>query len=75
LQINLNMDDLTLGELEELESTVGLPISKMGDGSAKSIVALIWITERRDNPDFTLEDARKIRIGDVQFGNPPQTEE
>ncbi len=29
---------------------------------AKSLKAIVWITSRRDNPDFTLEDARNVKV-------------
>lgn len=72
LQISIDINDMTLGELEEIEETTGLAISALGNGTAKAMTALIWISERRNNPEFTLDDARKVRISEVEFGNPPE---
>lgn len=29
---------------------------------AKSIIAIVWLEKRRTNPEFTLEDARKVKF-------------
>jgi len=42
----------------------------------KEVIALMWLIRRRDEPGFTLEDARKLRVADlnelelVQNGDP-----
>ena len=35
---------------------------------AKAIVALVYLTQHRTDPDFTLEDARGVRMIDVATG-------
>lgn len=35
--------------------------------STKALKALIWIVKRQDNPDFTLEDARKIKVSELEL--------
>jgi hypothetical protein len=35
--------------------------------SVKVIKALVYITKRRDNPDFKLEDARDVKVTELNF--------
>lgn len=60
----MDFDDITLGEIEEIEDYAGLPIQLVGDmkmvGTHKLRVALAWIVRRRENPDFTIDDAKKM---------------
>ena len=44
----------------------GRPLSE-AQLSAKVIKALVFVTKRRDNPAFTLEDARHVRISELKF--------
>jgi hypothetical protein len=44
----------------------GRPLSE-AQLSAKVIKALVFLVKRRDNPAFTLEDARHVRISDLKF--------
>lgn len=64
-----DLDDFEFGELEWLEDHVGG--SLMGnDGenlfSMKAMLGFVYLIRRRDNPDFTLDDARKIKLSTVQ---------
>ena len=45
----------------------GRPISEV-NVTAKALKALVWITLRRDNPEFTLDDARNIKVGALNLG-------
>jgi hypothetical protein len=60
----MDFNDITLGEIEEIEDYAGLPVSMIGDvhtvGTAKLRTALAWIVKRRENPDFTVQDARNL---------------
>jgi hypothetical protein len=33
----------------------------------KALKALIWISQRVDNPDFTLQDARNVRVSALEL--------
>lgn len=35
--------------------------------SMKSMIALVYITRKRENPEYTLEDARNIRLSDLDI--------
>lgn len=70
MKIVLNVEDLTLGEIEEMEQAAGLKLSELGNGSAKATIALIWISQRRLDPAFTLEDARALKVAELEFADP-----
>ena len=64
----MDFDDITLGEIEEIEDYAGLPISKIGDetpGVIKLRIALAWIMKRRTNTAFTIDDARKMTASEL----------
>jgi hypothetical protein len=44
----------------------GRPLSE-AQLSARVIKALVYLTKRRDNPAFTLDDARHVRISELRF--------
>ena len=73
MKIRVNPSDLTLGDIADLEEHVGIPGSEIftrlasGDWSAPMFEAMVWITARRDNPDFKLEDAKKVLLSDVEI--------
>jgi hypothetical protein len=59
----MDFDDITLGEIEEIEDYAGLAISRIGEevpGVIKLRIALAWIIRRRTNPAFTIDDAKKM---------------
>lgn len=63
--IVLNLDDMELGELEQIEEIAGPEASQLmmaGRMTAKALIAVAFVVKRRDNPDFTLEDARAIKV-------------
>lgn len=70
-------DDLSLGEMEDLEDVTGLRILTIisdfekANPNAKELTALAWIMTRRENPDFTLEDARASKVN--ALFNPPSS--
>lgn len=33
--------------------------------SMREVIALMWLIRRRDQPDFTLDDARKVKVADL----------
>jgi hypothetical protein len=42
---------------------------------AKAIRALVWITQRKLNPEFTLEDARNVRVSSLVLHAPSEDEQ
>jgi hypothetical protein len=69
----LGFDALSLGECEEFEEMTGVSVSSLEESAVglpiKAITVLVWLTKRRDDPDSSLEDARKLKISDLDFGS------
>ena len=64
----MNVNDLTLGEVEEVENYSGLPIAALADPEArkgKLLVALAWVIKRKEDPKFSLEHAKRLSMGDI----------
>lgn len=64
----MNVSDLTLGEVEEVENYAGLPLAALADPQAskgKLMVALAWVIKRKDNPSFTLHEAKQLTMEDI----------
>lgn len=60
------LDDLSLGEVEEFETAMGgSSITEVDLTSAKAIIWLVYIVLRRENPDYTLDDARAVKLTDI----------
>lgn len=59
----MDFEDITLGEIAEIEDYAQLPFSDIGDekiGVIKLRIALAWIMKRRANPDFTIAEAETL---------------
>jgi hypothetical protein len=71
----LDFDSLTIAEMEEIEEVCGTSIDeffsgmdKPGAKKMKLLRVIAYILTRRDNPDFTFEEAGQISIrlsGDI----------
>ncbi len=62
---NIDVNDLTIGEIVEIEERTGLPLDALGQSDkpkGKMLQALAYISKRRDNPDFTWEMAGALKI-------------
>jgi hypothetical protein len=63
--LSLNIDSLTLDEIDAIEEIIDAPLdslTKPGTRKAKLLKAMAYVIKRRDNPNFTIEDAGKLRI-------------
>lgn len=61
----LDLDRMTLAELETIEEVAGADAARAmmnGQMSAKALIAVVYVVKRRDNPAFTLEDAKAMRV-------------
>jgi hypothetical protein len=59
----MDIDTLTLGDIEDIENYAGLSFSDIGEdkpGVSKLRTALVWVLKRKSNPDFTIDDARNM---------------
>ena len=64
----MNVNELTLGEVEEVENYAGLPLAALTDGNSpkgKLMVGLAWIIKRKEDPSFTLHEAKKLTMEDI----------
>ena len=62
---NIDINDLTIGEVVEIEDLTGLPLDALGQADkpkGKMLQALAFISKRRDNPAFTWEMAGALKI-------------
>lgn len=67
--IVLDLPSMTLGELEVVEEIAGLDGVKsmmFGPMTPKALIAAAYVVKRRDHPDFTIEDARAVKVTALQ---------
>ena len=60
-----NLNDLSIGEIVSIEELTGLPFDAMTDPDkpkGKLLQAIAYISKRRDNPEFTFEDAGNLKL-------------
>ena len=63
--LNIDINDLTIAEVVEIEALTGQPLDALGQPDKPKglmLQALAYISKRRDNPDFTFEDAGALKI-------------
>lgn len=63
--VNVDLDDLTVAEVETLEEILDAPIdSVFGDGVRKGPVlrALAYIGAKRENPAVTMEEVSNYKV-------------
>lgn len=89
--LNLNPEDLSIGDLEDFEEITGkslqdaLEAKPVLDENGKQkkdakgrplrevqipasvLKALVYLTKRRENPEFTLKDARNVKVTELNF--------
>lgn len=56
------LDDFELGELEWLEDELGSLEDERAMRSMKAAVRFVTVIRRREDPDFSLDDARKLKM-------------
>lgn len=59
----ITFDDLTLGEVEELEMLIGKGVDaafENGQPKGRALRAFVYIAKRRENPNFKFEDTANI---------------
>lgn len=66
--MNFDINDLTIGEVADIEEATGKSISTLFDGSgsqARTLQAVIWIVRRREDPTLTLEQAGNMTFTEM----------
>lgn len=64
-EIVLDLDEMTFGEMAMIEEVAGVEaVERMMAGrmTAKALIAVVYVVKRRDNPAFTIEDAKAIKV-------------
>ena len=62
---NVDVSDLTIAEVVEIEDRTGLPLDALGQADkpkGRMLQALAFIVKRRENPDYTWEEAGELKI-------------
>lgn len=77
VNIELNVDEMTIDDLETFEEITETTLSAAtrGELSAKALKAIIYIEQRRENPDYTLADAGKVKVGSLHLTSDEDEEE
>ena len=76
--LSLDIADLTISEIVEIEELTGMPLDSLGQPDkpkGKMLQAMAYISKKRDNPDFTFEDAGKIKITTTETKPDPLEED
>lgn len=75
MKLTINLDDLTLGDLADLEDVSGVSLTgiNLKNPPLKVIPALVWIQQRRTEPGFTYEMARAIKLTDLEMSGEAPT--
>ena len=63
--LNIDINDLTIAEVVEIEALTSQPLDALGQPDKPKglmLQALAYITKKRDNPEFTFEDAGALKI-------------
>lgn len=66
-KVRLDQSSLTFADLADIEELLGASLSTLFEKSqARGMAALVWVTVRRTDPDFTLEQAMQYGPGDIE---------
>jgi hypothetical protein len=60
-----DFDSLTLEEVEVIENLTNSSIDEAFDNGkpkGKALAAFVWVVQKRDNPTYKMEDAKKISL-------------
>lgn len=85
-KLSVSIDDLTLGEAEFFETETGISLEDMenfrlGDSKKdakkpalpiKALTTLVCIAKRRSDPDFTMEQARNLKVSELDLEDPDE---
>lgn len=75
----LDTAKLTMGDIEDIEEYAGKPIGEIlaSDAignvkvSGRSLTAIVWVLKRKENPAFTIDDARNTELGSFDLSTTP----
>jgi hypothetical protein len=64
----MNFDDLTLGEVEEIEMLLGRGIDEIfanGQPKGRALRVLYYVIKKKENPEYSFEDTEKVSQADA----------
>jgi len=67
--LTFDLNEVTLGDIVDIEEVCGLAwddVLDMQNLPTKVLLAMVWVAKRRDNPDYTLDDARQTPVAEIQ---------
>ena len=79
-ELVLDINELTIGDLEAIEEATGTTASKAldgfksGDVSARVLTAVVLVCLRKTHPEATLDDARAVRVSAIKGDTPDPLE-
>lgn len=75
--ITINLDEMTLGDIEDVEDIIGSAfgdVVKPGQNPRVRVTrALLWVALRREHPEISFDDLRNLTptvLGNVAMGEP-----
>ncbi len=63
--LSVDVNDLTVGEIETIEDLIDASIDSIGEKGARKgrfLRAVAYVVKRREDPEFTWEDAANVRM-------------
>lgn len=69
INTNFSLDNLTLGEVSQLEELSGLSLTEIAEANApkgKFMTALVYLAKRREDPTFTYSQAETLKLAEIQ---------
>ena len=57
-----SLDEFELGEMEWLYDELGSTLEEINPNSMKAAVRFVYLIKHREDPDFTMDDARKLKL-------------
>jgi hypothetical protein len=72
--VTFDFDDLTVDEVEAIEDALDMPLERAfapGQRKGKALRVMAWIVKRRTDPDFTLEQAGKMKVTETVGASDP----
>ena len=70
MRIEINPNDMTLGEMETIEELSGSKLSALvedGEYNIKVLRAFIFVMERRNNPNYDYAETASIKFSDFEI--------
>lgn len=78
LTLNINPEEFNLGDMEDFANITGVEMDEaikfvVVDGERRAkvpasvLIAFVYLTQRAVDPEFTLQDARNVKVKELSF--------